>query len=391
MFRSQTYRIFLFEVLLILSSLSTFCQERGALFPTPKQDSICFSIQDFPSVCPYGATVTFPGGLHWGILLKKDKSTIGRIKYRHLIAQPYWNRSLSWIIPDQRSNLFIDYFNTAFKTLEYKCQEFQSVLDNNPTGNDLFHFRQSLYHTMEAYSLSCDFGNDSLAVSRCKSDLNEKANNPPPYVTANPCELAEEVKAHSLCGAGGHWGYIQEFWPGNWLFRSPIPEGCFIMSFRKNKACLDIGYIFSWDNHIAKGKNLYDSELNYTWVSDKANFYGAACLDLGYVILDNALFSIRPFLGAGIGRISQNLEQVESGDHKSTVSSFNGFRSQCGVKFDYKFWRQLTSIPNDMYNSRYFETKLSLKLSVARSCFNGLDSFWSINAGLLFDIMIWDY
>lgn len=372
---------------LVFFSFSSSSQDRRSF---PEQNRIGLSIQEFPSVCPYGDTTTSAGRLQWGVALKVKKHNIGHVKYLHLYAQPYWDRSLSWITPGKSNNLIVDYFDTALKTLEYNCQVFQSVLDNNPTGNDLLAFQQSVYNTMKTYDLSCNHGTDSLAVLRYKTDLSEKTWLPIPEEIPDPCMLSENVKSTSWLGAGGHWGYIQESWPNNWLFQNPIHEACFTMSLRKNKACLDLGYNFSLWNHLAEGTTVCDSRLDYKWTTDKANFFGVACLDLGYIIFDNVYFTIRPYFGVGMGRLSQDSGLKGGISEENSVSSLRGFRSQSGFKVDYKFWRQLTSIPNEVYNSRYFETKLSFKVFLARSCFKEIGAFWSFNFGLLFDITVWD-
>ncbi len=382
--------IFILVIVLVTCPFSVLCQEKGDYYIFPKQDSISFSIQDFPSVSPYGTKTTYAGGLHWGILLQEQRSIYNRMKYKHLVIVPYMDCSRSWLIPNQGKDLIVDYFDTAFKILEYNCQDFQTTLNNNPIGDDLFRFRQIINNTMTEYAISCDFGADTQAVLHHKSDLNEKADYPIAEDYPTPSELAEEVKDNSWFGAGCHLGYVQEFWPHNWLFQSPIHEACFIMSLRRKKACLDFGCLFALKNHLSKDGSVVDTDLGYKWVTDKSIDYVTACLDFGYVVLDNDFFSVRPYFGMGGGMLHQDTGLVEGIDKESIISSLPCFRSQCGLKIDYKFWRQLTSIPNEVYNSRYFETKLSFKVSIARSFFKEIDPFWSINAGLVFDIVIWD-
>ena len=227
--------LFVLVIIMVTCPLSALCQEKGDHYIFPKQDSISFSIQDFPSVSPFGTKTSYTGGLHWGILLQEQRSTYNRMKYRHLNIRPYMDRSRSWLISNQGKDLIVDYFDTAFKILEYNCHIFQTTLNNNPIGDDLFRFRQMIHNTMEEYAVSCGFGADFQAVSAYKNDLIEKGDYSITEDYPTPRELAEEVKDNSWFGAGCHLGYVQEFWPHSWLFQSPIHEACFIMKKKSIK------------------------------------------------------------------------------------------------------------------------------------------------------------
>ena len=281
-----------------------------------------------------------------GIDIEKTKE--GNTKTIQPRAYAYIDRSQSRIVPSEKSDTLLRYYQATFDLLELYRRKLQNELNKGLTGIDAENEHR---HYMQLYNEQCE----KMAIETAKGKNQNKMREWELYIIqelrATPLSSTPLIQPRGF-GYGIHIGFGAIFPIGDDLSNYFSPAWQFHLgldfAYKRTHLLLDMA--------AGSTKMKQDLSITYdkgtqetTWIKGQHPSYSQFSVALGYEMIDNKHFSMMPFIGGTQTEYSRVLDR--QGQDKVNIYK-NDFNITAGINFDYRFSTIVSLVPSFWFGHR---------------------------------------
>ena len=280
-----------------------------------------------------------------GIDIEKTKE--GNTKTIRPHAYAYVDRRQSRIVPSEKSDTLLRYYQATFDLLELYRRKLQNELNKGLTGIDA---ENEYRHYMRLYDEELNMMTSETAKGQDQKKMREWELYIIKELRSTPLSSTPVIQPRGF-GYGIHIGFGSIFPTGELAdYFAPAWQFHLGLDFAYKRAHLLL------DMAAGSTKMLMNLPLSYdkgtqetTWIKGQHPSYSQFSVALGYEIIDNKHFSMMPFVGGVQSEFSRILDR--QGQDKVNVY-MNNFNVTAGINFDYRFSTIVSLVPSFWFGHR---------------------------------------
>lgn len=332
--------------------------------------------------------IQFVPSVGYELIFRKE----GNLKYAEKVSYTYFLKSQAKYDINRCDNWSLRYNQVQFDIYEAYRRQKEALMSSGQVrlANSLY-FRDQKEAALRTFRMESGYGRDTAVIKqyehRYASMLDTLAPNPE-YV------VRTDHDNHGLSfSAGVFYEHFIDGVPGE-LITTP---GFFVgLGYSYRKICLQLEMGGLDAGHMSQRDFWHDPELDYDWRMNGKTRSGRVSANLGYKVVDRPYLTLTPFVGVGLMSVSQKTNKYDPVLKDGyQYSHLNGFRTQAGLKVDWKVARNLRPsstrhISESDRDISYEEHKVSLRLYGARTQFADIGPAYSVFIGVAYQFDRWN-
>ena len=332
--------------------------------------------------------IQFVPSVGYELIFRKE----GNLKYTEKVSYTYFLKSQAKYDINRCDNWSLRYNQVQFDIYEAYRRFQESLMSSGQKSlakSD--YFKDQKESALRTFRMESSYGRDTSVIKQYEQRYAAMLDTLPPHPEFR-VYTDHDDNGFSF-SAGVSYEHFIDGVPGE-LITTP---GLFVgLGYSYRNICLQLELGGLDAGHLSQRDFWHDPKLDYDWRMNGKTRSARVSANLGYKVVDRPYLTLTTFVGVGVISISQKTDIIDPDLRERFLNSdLNGFRTQAGLKIDWKIARNLRPsstrfIREYDHDITYEEQKVSLRLYGTRTQFPVIGPAYSVSIGVGYQFDSWN-